>query len=221
MSEKGPGGHFEDYSSWRERQERPPQTLKEEIERMYLEAPTELGREILGKILEMMNAKGRAQKLAKYIATADPKDVTTYHPEKKLGIILVCDTASSQTYRSGDTVINRGDRILQLHVPPRTETASQGSLLRDISESLQLTSDYIQFHGLKPKYITGCTYEPLVSVMHKRHGFNVAMIHIPNEWADRVASVFHRYIDQNTDPEIGFVWSTKRAFQNRFAPRVK
>lgn len=221
MGERGPSGHFESYGSWMARNERPPQTLKEEIESLYLEAPTELGREILGKILEMMNAKERAQQLATYMITADPKDISTYYPEKKLGIVLACDTVSSHTYRSGDTVIQRGDRVLQLHLPPRTKASSQGSLLGDISESLQLVSDYIQRHGLKPEFITGCTYEPLVSVVERRYGFSAARVNIPAEWVDRVTDVFHRYIDPNTDPKIGFIWSTTGDFQNKFPPKVK
>ena len=221
MGERGPGGHFESYSSFQARQERPPQTLKEEVEKMYLEAPTELGREIMGKILEMMNAKERAKQLASYVATADPKDITTYYPEKKLGIVLACDTVSSQTYREGDTVIQRGDRLLQLHLPPRASASSPRSLLRDVSESLQLTSDYINYHQLSPKFITGCTYEPLVSVIEKRYGFKAARVGIPVEWRDRVERVFHRYVDPNLEPKIGFVWSTLRDFQDRIPPSVK
>jgi hypothetical protein len=80
--EKGPRG-LESYQQWRTRQEKPPQTLPEEIERMYIEAPTELARKVLEKLLMMMDAKERANQLAHYIATADPKDITTYHAYKK------------------------------------------------------------------------------------------------------------------------------------------
>ncbi|MCL5438977.1 MAG: hypothetical protein M1268_03235 [Patescibacteria group bacterium] len=221
MSERGPrGGGFESYSSWRERQERPPQNLREEVERMYMEVPTELGREILGKILEMMSAKDRAKKLAAYVATADPKDITTYFPEKKLGILLVCDATSPKTYHVGDTVIERGDRILQVHIPPRLAPAGQNNpLLADLTESLQLTSDYIKYQGLRPKYITGCTYEPLVRIAERRYGFGAVRVNIPTEWSERVERVFHRYVDPDRKPVIGFIYATTKEFQARFPAR--
>lgn len=221
--ERGPrAGGFESYSSLRVRQERPPQTLKEEIERMYAEAPTELGREILSKILEMMYAKERAQKLAAYIATADPKDITTYYPEKKLGIVLACDTTSPRDYQIGETIIKRGDRLLQLHTPPRlVPTNQKNPLLADLTKSMQLTSDYIQYQGLRPKFVTGCTYEPLVKLAERRYGFNAVRVNVPDEWADRVRTVFHRYVDPSREPEIGFIYATTAEFQGRFPPRVE
>lgn len=221
MSERGPrGGGFESYGSWRERQERPPQNLKEEVERMYLEAPTELGREILGKILGMLNAKDRAKQLAAYVATADPKDITTYFPEKKLGILLVCDTTSPKTYRAGDTVIERGDKIMQVHIPPRTPAGQNNPLLTVLTESLQLTSDYIASQGLNPKFVTGCTYEPLVRIAERRYGFDAVRVNIPAEWSERVERVFRRYIDPSREPVVGFIYATTQEFQGRFPPRV-
>lgn len=222
MSERGPrGGGFESYSSRRERQERLPQNLREEVEHMYLEAPTELGKEILGKILEMMNAKDRARQLAAYVATADPKDITTYFPEKKLGILLVCNTISHKTYRIGDTVIESGDRIMQVHIPPRLAPAGQNNpLLADLTESLQLTSDYIAYQGLQPKFVTGCTYEPLVRIAERRYGFDAVRVNIPTEWSERVERIFHRYVDPSREPVVGFIYTTAQDFQGRFPPRV-
>lgn len=222
MSERGTrGGNFESFESWKARQERPPQNLRDEVERMYVEAPAELEREILGKILEMLDAKERARKLAAYIATADPKDITTYYPEKKLGILLVCDTTSPKTYRIGETVIERGDRILQVHIPPRLTLDNQNNpLLTDLTESLQLTSDYIKHQGLNPKYVTGCTYEPIVRVAERRYGFNAVRVDIPTEWSERVRSVFYRYIDPQREPVIGFLYAAIADFQDRFPPRV-
>lgn len=186
-----------------------------------MEAPTELGREIAGKILEMLDAKDRAKKLAAYIATADPKDITTYFPEKKLGILLACDTTSPKTYRIGDTVIEQGDHIMQLHIPPRLVPAGQNNpLLADLTESLQLTSDYMQYQGLNPKFVSGCTYEPLVRIAEKRYGFNAVRVNIPSEWSERVRNVFHRYIDPNREPVIGFIFTTKAQFQGKFPPNV-
>lgn len=220
--ERGPrGGNYESFESWRARQERPPETLKGEIEQMYAEAPTEMGREILGKILEMMNAKERAQKLASYIATADPKDITTYYPEKKLGIVLACDTTSPKDYQIGDTSIERGDKLLQLHIPPRLAPAGEANpLLTDLTESMQLTSDYIRYQGLRPKFVTGCTYEPLVKVAERRYGFDAVRVNIPDEWSERVRRVFHRYVDSAREPEIGFIYATTEEFQEKFPPRV-
>jgi len=223
MPERGPrGADFESFESWRARQERPPQNLREEVERMYLEAPTELGREILGKILEMLDAKERAKKLAAYIATADPKDITTYHQYKKLGILLVCDITSPKAYRIGEAVIKRGDRILQLHIPPKLTPANEKNpLLTDLTESLQLTSDYIKHQGLNPKYVTGCTYEPMVRIAERRYGFSSIRVDIPTEWSERVRSVFHRYIDPQRSPVIGFIYATTAEFQSKFPPRVQ
>lgn len=166
MSERCPGGGgFGSYGSWRERRERPPRNLREEVERMYAEAPNSLAREVLGMILEKLNAKKMREDLARYIVTADPKDITQRRSMKKLGIFLVHDTFSSHTHEVGDTIIKQGDRVLQIHIPPRGKPGDKNNpLLRDIRESLQLTSDYIKFHGLKPRFITGCSYEPLVSV---------------------------------------------------------
>lgn len=222
MPERGPrGGGFESYSSWREKQERPPQNLREEVERMSFEASTEAGREILRKILEMMYAKDRANQLSAYVVTADPKDITTYFPEKKLGILLVCDTTSPKTYHIGDTVIERGDRIMQLHIPPRLAPAGKNNpLLADLTESLQLTSDYIAYQGLQSKFVTGCTYEPLVSLAEKRYGFDAARVNIPTEWSERVERVFNRYVDPIREPVIGFIYTPIAEFQDRFPPRV-
>lgn len=219
MSEFCPMGSGESFEDWKERQERPPRNLREEVELLYTEAPTELGREILGKILGMLDAKERAKSLAHYIVTANPKDITTYRPEKKLGILLVCDTVAHKTYRVGDTVIEKGDCLLQLHIPPRLIPADQNnSLLSDLTESLQLVSDYLQYQNLKPKFITGCTYEPLVRIAERRYGFNAIRIDIPTEWAERVEKVFHRYIDPNRTPVIGFIYATKEEFQRKLPP---
>ena len=222
MSERGSsGGSLGSFESRRSRQERTPQSLREEVERMYREAPTELGREIAGKILEMLNAKDRAKRLATYIATADPKDITTYFAQKKLGILLVCDTISPKTYRIGDTVIESGDQILQLHIPPRLAPTGQNNpLLADLTESLQLTSDYMQYQELEPKFVTGCTYEPLLRIVERRYGFKAYRVNIPAEWSERVRDVFHRYIDSGREPVIGFLYATSAKFQERFPPRV-
>lgn len=220
MSEREPGGNLESYASRRERQERAPQNLREEIERLYLEAPTELAREILEKMLAMVDAKERAKKLASYIVTADPRDISTYYPEKKLGILLACDTRSPKTYRIGNDVIEVGDPLIQLHIPPRLVPANQHNpVLRDLSESLQLVSDYITFHGLSPKYVTACTYEPIIRLAERRYGLSAVRVHIPAEWSERVERVFHRYIDPDREPVVGFLYATTQQFQQRFPPR--
>lgn len=215
MSEGGPS-----FPSFERHAERVTQTLTEELERLYSLAETETQREFARKILEMMDAKERARAMARYIATADPKDISTYQAQKKLGILLVCDAISTQDYNLGGVVIRRGDRLLQLHIPPRDEQPeSPRQLLADLSESMQLTSDYIKFHGLKPRFITGCTYEPLVTLAERRHGFGATRINIPYEWSDRVRDVFHRYVDPTVEPEIGFIYQSAQDFQERFPPR--
>ena len=213
------GGSFESYSSWQRRQERPPQNLREEVERMYLEAPTELGKEILGKILEMLDAKERFKKLAAYIAAADPKDIKSYYPQKKLGILLVCDTASPFDYKAGKTLIEKGDRIIQLHLPPRNKDQKNNGLLPDLKESFKLTAQYIKYNNLNPKFITGCSYEPLIKLTERRFGFNAVRVNIPEDWAERIKKVFNRYVDGTKEPEIGFIYQTKENFLSRFLPR--
>ena len=146
---------------------------------------------------------------------------STYFAQKKLGILLVCDTISPKTYRIGDTVIESGDQILQLHIPPRLAPTGQNNpLLADLTESLQLTSDYMQYQELEPKFVTGCTYEPLLRIVERRYGFKAYRVNIPAEWSERVRDVFHRYIDSGREPVIGFLYATSAKFQERFPPRV-
>lgn len=221
MSERGPRFSGPSYGEWRRSQERPSQNIKEELERMYLEASTELAREVIGKLLFMMDAKDRAKNMAQYIVSADPRDITTYLPEKKLGIFLVCDTRSPKTYRVGDRIINQGDQIIQIHIPPRTQPTDKTNLLTDIKDSLQLTSDYIAEHDLHPTYITGCTYEPLVSVMERRYGLKAYRVNIPVEWRERVASVFQRFVDPTVEPSIAFLCTSLEDFQQRFVPQTR
>src|SRR3989344_624732 len=216
MSERGPSfPSFErGFSSER------PRTLTEEVERAYAVAETESQREFARKILEMMYAKDRARAMAQYIATADPKDISTYRALKKIGILLIHDTVSSQDYELGSVRIRKGDSLLQLHIPPRGEQPdSPRQLLSDLTQSMQMTSDYIRLHGLKPRFVTGCAYEPLVSIAEKRHGFKAVRINIPQEWSTRVADIFHRHVDPNAEPKIGFIYSSTEAFMQKYPPR--
>lgn len=213
-------GSDNDWGEFRERTERPPVSLKGEIERMWMDAQDELAREILYKMLLMMDAKDRARRMADYIATADPTDIKTYMREKKLGIMLVCDTYAKQDYKLGPVSIKEGDSLIQLHIPPRTnETKASNPLLADLSESMQLVSDYIDYHGLEPRFLTGCTYQPLVRLAERRYGFNVVNVDVPQEWSEKVRDVFHRFVDPSREPEIGFIYTSLESFQKRFPPR--
>ncbi len=134
--------------------ERPARNLREEIERMIDSAETEAQRELAEKLLFILSAKDRAQSMAHYIATADPKDIATYRSEKKLGIFLVCDVRAPRTHRIGDIVVNQGDSLLQLHVPPKqVKTVKFG----DLADSFHLLSEYIDLHQLNPVLIYGVT----------------------------------------------------------------
>lgn len=217
--EPGSGGGSSEYRVMRF--EKPPQNLHDEIEQLYPYAQTELVRQILEKILSMLDAKERAKRLAQYIATANPRDITTYFPDKYLGIILACDTTSPDTYYLNNTVIHRGDRLIQLHIPPRlTHSNHANPILADLPESIQLVSDYIRYHHLRPDYITGCTYEPLVTIAQRRYGFHTVRVGIPDEWADRISYIFHRFIDSDKDPKIGFIYQTGQEFKVKFPSRI-
>lgn len=220
MSERGPSFPSFEGGSGAEFQ-RGTKNLTEEVEHIYKFARTESQREFARKILEMMYAKERAKAMVRYITTADPKDISTYLDIKKIGILLVHDTVSSQDYDLGKVKIKKGDRIIQLHIPPRNEPAeSSGRLLADLTESMQLTADYIRLHGLSPEFITGCTYDPLVSVAERRYGFQAERLNIPDEMASRVEAVFRRHVDPEVKPNIGFIYTSAEAFQNRFPQKV-
>lgn len=221
--EGGPRGSCESYGRRREGREYSQAGFRQELEQMYAEAPDELSREVIEKLFMMMADKEHAQALARYITTADPSDIDTYYAQKKLGTLLICDTTSPKDYKFGDVRIRQGDRLLQIHIPPRQQDGasgfSTGSLQGDIERSLQLTSDYVARHGLQPTMITGCTYDPIVRLMERRFGLNAVRLEIPEEWAGRVRDVFHRFIDPNVEPSIGFLYTPLQDFQGRFPPR--
>lgn len=198
-------------------------SFKEALQHMLTEATDWQSRELLELLLFKIEDKERAVRMATDFATADPTDVKTFRQYKKLGILLACYTPAQQDYSYGDVKIKRGDKLMQIHLPPRQsdDKFGTGSITADIAESLQLTSDYIAQHGLTPTMITGVSYDPIVRIMERRFGLQAVRINIPDDWSNRVREVFHRFVDPNEEPSIGLMYSGLDDFQGRFPPRIQ
>jgi hypothetical protein len=214
-------GEMPSYDDWRAKQESPKlphEAIRDELVELSQESLDPLTREVVEKLILMMDAKDRAYNLAQYIATADPKDITTYYKDKKLGIFLVCDTVAKISYQVGDQEIKAGDRLLEIHIPPIPKREYEAfTLLQEIKESFQLTSEYIAYHQLTPRYIYGCTYDPLVSLLEKRGGFKAVRFNIPEEIEQPVRRVFRHYVDPVREPKIGFIYLQLEDFQQSFS----
>ena len=190
--------------------EDPDILLRDELIRRFEEG----GQQILST-----NFVDLAREEREYLTTADPKDIATYRTVKKLGILLVVDKNFSKQLSVGNMAINENDRALELHIPPKIGTKINS--LKDITESLQLVSDYISLHGLKPKYVYGCTYEPIVATAEKRYGFKTIRTGISPAITGNVLREFHEHADPNREPVIGFIYSTLTEFKKRFPPRTQ
>ena len=127
-----------------------------------------LTHEIAEKILAKAEIKDRVGELATY---AD--DVTVYQELKRLGVFVVRDAISAIDYEDETTgfSIRKGDRYLDLHVPPVPKELRSRQA---VETSLDLITQYIKTHQLNPKYIMGITYERMATLAERQFGFTVA-----------------------------------------------
>lgn len=165
MSERCPG-----FSGF-ERQPDPASTLVEGMRQAAFEmldhAEDALSREIAEKLLLKADIKDR---VAAMVAYAD--DVAVRQDLKQLGTLVVRETEAQFDYddpKSGFN-IQRGDRYLELHVPPVPEESRNSTAAH---RSLELVRQYILAHDLDPKYLMGVSHERLGEIA-KKFGFGVA-----------------------------------------------
>lgn len=159
--------------------------------------------------------------LTEYLITADPKDIRTYLEMKRLGILLVSNKKSQSDTTFGNIIIHKGDQLLDLHLLPQLSKGNGGnSFVSELRESLYLTSDYIKFHGLKPKYITGCSNIRLVTLAQKVFGATPVWDNIPEEQAQLVRLQYSHSLNTGKKPKVGLFFTTTESFQNRFPPRI-
>lgn len=139
------------------------------LARELLQGPENaIAREVAEKLFQKAEIKERSAQL---MAGAD--EVGFYQEYKKLGLFVVRDTEAVFDYGDEESGLDlkRGDKILELHVPP----VPAGKRSREeVDRSLALIEEYVDEHGLEPKYLLGVTYERLAKLAKRQFGFSVA-----------------------------------------------
>lgn len=183
-------------------------------ERIHWETLDPLSREVAEKILFKLDLKDRLSEVDRY--RDDPKK---YQNLKRLGLLLVFDRTAQHEWRdeSSGFLLNKGDRYLDLHLPP-VDLEKRKSLLTLLTQgkhSLQLLAQYIQEQKLNPKYVLGVTYEKLAKVS-KRFGFQLIEPPIPEDVRRGVENVYRDFVQsaQKDAKPIGRIFVCYQDLEN-------
>lgn len=147
----------------------------------------EIAAEMARKILRKIEMKKQLEDLY-----AGANDALEYQEVKMLGIFVVRDAEAEFSYDdpNGDFSIAKGDRYLDLHIPP----LSKGARNREtVEESFSLITNYIDYHDLQPRYLMGVTYPRMAEFAHRRFGFDLSYPgpdSLPEEVVEGVRQVF-------------------------------
>jgi hypothetical protein len=155
-------------------------------------------REIAEKMLMKAEIKERADEMQTH---AD--DVTVYQEFKQLGVFVVRDAKAAFDFEDPESgfSLQKGDRYLDLHLPPVPEGLRSRKAVRD---SLDLVKQYAEKQQLKPKYLMGVTYERLAHVANRVFGFDIAYPNpaaLPNAVVAGVERVHQQFTEAGHDGE--------------------
>lgn len=168
--------------------------LRGEINRIYYETHDTLSYEVAVKILEKLDIKDRIDEIHQF-----RDDPTVYQNWKQLGLFIVVDHTSRIDWKDEQAgfEINKGDRILDIHLPP---VPKGQNTLSNVTHSMQLIAEYIQRQELDVKYLVGATFEKLARVSI-RQGFTVIEPQLPDDVRRGVENVYRRFNDRGINAD--------------------
>lgn len=143
---------------------------------------------------------------------------------KRIGIFNVVHTpAYFDINREGQTLIPRGEPVVDLHIPSMWFTSSQDRVTPQmVTESLSLVGDDIAANDTEARFVVGLTHPLIAALAAKRWGFEV----VDRPLSQEVYELLD-YKDQDYPPEQALsdidtlknemlVWQPREAFLSRF-----
>jgi len=169
-------------------------SLRREAYKILANSEDPLAREVAEKILELLDIKKHIEQIRQ---GAD--QTQCYQKMKQLGIFWIREHSANFDWKDpkGAFTINKGDKYLDLHLPPLSEDKKT---FAEIRRSFQLVAEYIQVQNLHPKYLIGITYEKL-GRLATRYGFTVVAPKLPPDVTRGVENVYRNFRSVGGDSE--------------------
>jgi len=204
-----------------------PYEQREHLEDMLGTAVDELAEELQSspdRLTRMIGEKLRLKLDFKNMITGmfdSVNDPTVYSQLKKFGIFVAYDTRAAFGYEHEEHgfAIERGDSIIDLHIPPVPRDMRS---LGDVKDSLALLADFIGIHGLEPKYVMGVTYLRMAQLAHRQFGFNLSMPYpheLPEEVTNGIKRIHKEYVAKGGEANFvipAIIWLKTEDFLDKF-----